>query len=143
MGLDPLDDEWPTPDEFRFTSAPEAPEQFSPAESKVMDLVAQGLSNEEIGKRLNIQDRSVDRRLHDIYKKMGLSYKTGGKSIRVSAVLRWLGLDAPLKWQVLCEMCKWIEDDLDTRKDAVAKGYGHSQSDHLDEYAFRVRGLRK
>lgn len=144
--VDSTDDEWPAAEEFRFTSEPaQKPEAFTEAESKVMELVAKGLSNVEIGKRLKIQDRSVDRRLHDIYRKMGLSYKEGGKSIRVVAVLRWLGLDKPPIWQVFCETCDWRTDDLEMRRDAVALGHQHIREKHYsdDEYAFRVRGLRR
>jgi two-component system, NarL family, nitrate/nitrite response regulator NarL len=39
-------------------------------ERQIMRLVSEGLSNKEIGRRLNIADRTLRIHLHDIFEKM-------------------------------------------------------------------------
>jgi pimeloyl-ACP methyl ester carboxylesterase len=73
-----------------FTGAPAAPplepiEELSAREREVMQLVTQGLSNEEIAERLFLSVRTVERHLSNVYVKLRLS----GKAARAAAAARF------------------------------------------------------
>jgi DNA-binding NarL/FixJ family response regulator len=53
-------------------------------ELQVLELVADGLSNEEIAARLYLSTRTVERHLSNVYKKLGLS----GKAARAAVAAR-------------------------------------------------------
>ena len=55
--------------------------ELSPREIEVLELVATGLSNEEIAERLYLSVRTVERHLTNIYAKLRLS----GKAARAAA----------------------------------------------------------
>jgi pimeloyl-ACP methyl ester carboxylesterase/DNA-binding CsgD family transcriptional regulator len=67
--------------------APTAPdlEDLSGREREVLELVAAGLSNEEIGERLVLSVRTVERHLSNIYAKLGVS----GKAARAAVAARF------------------------------------------------------
>jgi pimeloyl-ACP methyl ester carboxylesterase/DNA-binding CsgD family transcriptional regulator len=58
---------------------------FSARELEVLELVAAGLANEEIGVRLTISVRTVERHLSNVYAKLGVS----GKAARAAAAVRF------------------------------------------------------
>ncbi len=60
-------------------------EDLSPREREVMQLVARGLSNEEIAGRLTVSVRTVERHLSNVYAKLGVS----GKAARAAAAARF------------------------------------------------------
>ena len=69
-------EEMPAGDEF---------EDLSPREREVLRLVADGLSNEEIGERLFLSVRTVERHLSNVYAKLRVS----GRAARVAAAARF------------------------------------------------------
>jgi pimeloyl-ACP methyl ester carboxylesterase/DNA-binding CsgD family transcriptional regulator len=77
--------------EFLGAAAPSpAPDldDLSPRERDVLALVAGGLSNEEIGDRLHLSVRTVERHLSNIYAKLRVS----GKAARAAVAARFSGL---------------------------------------------------
>ena len=74
----------------QFLGTPEpapvaALEDLSPREIEVLELVAAGLSNEEIGDRLFLSVRTVERHLSNVYAKLRIS----GKAARAAAAARF------------------------------------------------------
>ena len=59
--------------------------ELSVREREVLELVAAGMSNEEIGERLVLSTRTVERHLSNVYVKLRLS----GKSARAAAAARY------------------------------------------------------
>ena len=70
-----------------FTGTPEseALPELSNRERDVIALVAAGMDNEEIGARLFISVRTVERHLSNVYVKLGVS----GKAARAAAAARF------------------------------------------------------
>jgi DNA-binding NarL/FixJ family response regulator len=64
---------------------PEPADDLSAREREVMRLVAEGLSNEEIAKRLVLSVRTVERHLSNVYVKLRVS----GKAARTAAAVRF------------------------------------------------------
>jgi DNA-binding NarL/FixJ family response regulator len=64
-------------------------ERLTPREREVLELVAEGLSNQAISDRLDIALRSVEKHVSAIFVKLGLP-DTGGEHRRVLAVLQML-----------------------------------------------------
>jgi pimeloyl-ACP methyl ester carboxylesterase/DNA-binding CsgD family transcriptional regulator len=74
----------------QFLGTPEptsvaALEDLSPREIEVLELVAHGLSNDEIGDRLFLSVRTVERHLSNVYAKLRIS----GKAARAAAAARF------------------------------------------------------
>ena len=67
-----------------FASVSRAPAVLTARELEVLRLVAHGCSNDEIGVRLSLSTRTVERHLSGIYAKLDLA----GKSARAGAVAR-------------------------------------------------------
>jgi DNA-binding NarL/FixJ family response regulator len=59
--------------------------ELSEREREVLELVAVGLTNEQIAKRLFLSTRTVERHLSNVYAKLRLS----GKSARAAAAARF------------------------------------------------------
>jgi len=53
-------------------------------EHQVMCLVSEGLSNKEIGRRLNISDGTIKVHLHHIYEKLEISNRTALAALAIS-----------------------------------------------------------
>jgi two-component system, NarL family, nitrate/nitrite response regulator NarL len=53
-----------------------APKMLTDREYQIMRLVSQGLSNKEIGRRLNVADGTVKVHLHHIFRKLDVSNRT-------------------------------------------------------------------
>src|SRR5262249_32015680 len=70
------------------TAAPANTSDLSRREIDVLELVADGLSNEEIGARLYLSVRTVERHLSNIYVKLRVSGKAG----RAAAAARYAQL---------------------------------------------------
>jgi DNA-binding NarL/FixJ family response regulator len=64
-------------------------ETLTEREREVLELVAEGLSNQAIAERLDIATRSIEKHVSTIFTKLGLP-ATGGEHRRVLAVLRFL-----------------------------------------------------
>jgi len=64
-------------------------ETLTEREREVLELVAEGLSNQAIAERLDIAVRSIEKHVSTIFTKLGLP-ATGGEHRRVLAVLRFL-----------------------------------------------------
>ncbi len=71
-----------------FTDVPAAAE-LSSREADVLSLVASGLTNDQVGRRLGISARTVDKHLEHIYTKTGLRNRT-------EAAARWHRAAEPL-----------------------------------------------
>jgi RNA polymerase sigma factor (sigma-70 family) len=71
-------------DERALTVAPDLSE-LSEREREVLELVAAGMSNEEIAERLFLSSRTVERHLSNVYAKLRLS----GKSARAAAAAQF------------------------------------------------------
>jgi pimeloyl-ACP methyl ester carboxylesterase/DNA-binding CsgD family transcriptional regulator len=69
----------------RAEPPPQPVEELSAREREVMALVAQGLSNEQIAKRLYLSVRTVERHLSNVYAKLRVS----GKAARAAAAARF------------------------------------------------------
>jgi DNA-binding NarL/FixJ family response regulator len=64
-------------------------ETLTPREREVLELIAQGMSNQAIAKRMVVTLRSAEKHVSSIFSKLGLP-DTGGEHRRVLAVLRFL-----------------------------------------------------
>jgi two-component system, NarL family, nitrate/nitrite response regulator NarL len=53
-------------------------------ERQIMRLVSEGLSNKEIGRRLNISDGTIKQHLHHIYQKLEISNRTVLAALAIS-----------------------------------------------------------
>jgi two-component system nitrate/nitrite response regulator NarL len=62
----------------------EALSALTEREHQIMDLVSQGLSNKEIGRRLRIADGTIKVHLHHIFKKLEISNRTVLAALAVS-----------------------------------------------------------
>jgi pimeloyl-ACP methyl ester carboxylesterase/DNA-binding CsgD family transcriptional regulator len=71
--------------EERIASAPPDLSDLSEREREVLELVAAGMSNEQIAARLFLSTRTVERHLSNVYAKLRLS----GKSARAAAAARF------------------------------------------------------
>ena len=53
-------------------------------EQQIMRLVSEGLSNKEIGRRLNVSDGTIKQHLHHIYQKLEISNRTVLAALAIS-----------------------------------------------------------
>ncbi|CAN7232806.1 response regulator transcription factor [Rhizobium leguminosarum] len=58
------------------------PGSLTPRETEVIELVAEGLSNKHIGRRLNLQEKTIKHHMTEILLKLGASNRT-------EAAIRW------------------------------------------------------
>ena len=72
-------------DDWRARSAAADLSELSQREREVLELVAAGMSNEQIAERLFLSSRTVERHLSNVYAKLRLS----GKSARAAAAARF------------------------------------------------------
>ena len=67
--------------------------ELTPREREVLDLMAQGLSNKEMEKRLVLTAGAVSKHVANVFLKLGFQPEDNNR--RVKAVLRWLRYTAP------------------------------------------------
>ena len=60
---------------------------FTDRERQIMRLVSGGLSNKEIGRRLNITDGTIKQHLHNIYQKLAISNRTVLAALAISQMI--------------------------------------------------------
>lgn len=72
-----------------LASPPVEPSDLSEREQQVLELVAQGMSNEAIGVHLSISVRTVERHLSNVYAKLGVSGKAGRAAAAVRYAQSW------------------------------------------------------
>jgi DNA-binding NarL/FixJ family response regulator len=70
------------------TAASKAPESLTDRELEVLALVAQGLTNRAIGRRLGISDRTVQGHLANVFSKLGASSRT--EAVMAAVKLGWI-----------------------------------------------------
>ncbi|XUR32534.1 HTH luxR-type domain-containing protein (plasmid) [Rhizobium leguminosarum bv. trifolii] len=58
------------------------PASLTARETEVIELVAEGLSNKHIGRRLNLQEKTIKHHMTEILSKLGASNRT-------EAAIRW------------------------------------------------------
>src|SRR6266850_6479513 len=58
-------------------------------EQQIMRLVSEGLSNKEIGRRLNISDGTIKQHLHHIYQKLEISNRTVLAALAISRKIKF------------------------------------------------------
>jgi two-component system nitrate/nitrite response regulator NarL len=66
------------------TMAPERCLTLTERERQIMHLVSEGLSNKEIGRRLNVSDGTIKVHLHHIFEKLQISNRTSLAALAVS-----------------------------------------------------------
>ena len=71
-----LSGEEPRQMQGRWTNYGDSLLQLTERERQIMQLVSEGLSNKEIGRRLNISDRTIKVHLHNIFQKLSISNRT-------------------------------------------------------------------
>jgi two-component system nitrate/nitrite response regulator NarL len=78
----------PSPDEVVFRKQSAITEKTRTAltdrERQIMRLVSEGLSNKEIGRRLNITDGTIKVHLHHIFQKLDISNRTALATLAIS-----------------------------------------------------------
>jgi DNA-binding NarL/FixJ family response regulator len=74
------------PDRQRWAGRDLPLDALSPREREVLDLCADGRTNEEIAEALTLSPRTVERHLSNVYLKLGVS----GPTARTAAVARYL-----------------------------------------------------
>ena len=74
------------PERRRWAGSEQPLDSLSPREREVLDLCAEGRTNEEIAGALTLSPRTVERHLSNIYAKLGVS----GATARTAAVARYL-----------------------------------------------------
>jgi len=60
------------------------PAVLTERERQIMGLVSEGLSNKEIGRRLNVTDGTIKVHLHHIFQKLDISNRTSLAALAVS-----------------------------------------------------------
>ncbi len=60
----------------RHAEANRVEQALTPREREIARLISEGLSNKEIGRRLNVSDGTIKIHLHNIYQKLGVSNRT-------------------------------------------------------------------
>jgi DNA-binding NarL/FixJ family response regulator len=78
------------------TMAPERSLALTERERQIMHLVSEGLSNKEIGRRLNVADGTIKVHLHHIFEKLQISNRT---SLAALAILQSEIIDASVEDQ--------------------------------------------
>lgn len=63
---------------------------FSDRENEVLDLVAQGLSNKAIAKKLFVAKRTLEYHINSIFRKMNIDHKDTEKNARVEAATKYV-----------------------------------------------------
>ncbi len=58
-------------------------------EQQIMRLVSEGLSNKEIGRRLNVSDGTIKQHLHHIYQKLEISNRTVLAALAISQKIKF------------------------------------------------------
>jgi len=64
--------------------AEDVPSVLTDRERQIMALVSEGLSNKEIGRRLNIADGTIKVHLHHVYQKLEISNRTALAALAIS-----------------------------------------------------------
>jgi two-component system nitrate/nitrite response regulator NarL len=72
----PSSDKAVPPERENIVIAESEPTMLTDRERQIMSLVSEGLSNKEMGRRLNIADGTIKVHLHHIYRKLEISNRT-------------------------------------------------------------------
>lgn len=80
----PSTDEAVSPEQGNVTIAENALTVLTDRERQIMALVSEGLSNKEIGRRLNIADGTIKVHLHHIFQKLEISNRTVLAALAIS-----------------------------------------------------------
>lgn len=73
---------------YQVERAPPRLRHLTPREREVLNLMAQGLSNREIGENLSVSTAAVAKHVANVFLKLGMT--PGEENRRVQAVLTWL-----------------------------------------------------
>lgn len=76
----------------RPARAPSPHPRLTAAELDVLELLAQGLSNAGIARRLSLSPKTVECHVTSLFTKLGLAHDDPGLNRRVSAALQWVAL---------------------------------------------------
>jgi DNA-binding NarL/FixJ family response regulator len=71
-----LSDQAAPPTQWETADTEKVGTPLTPRERQIMRLVSQGLSNKQIGRRLNIVDGTIKVHLHNIFQKLDISNRT-------------------------------------------------------------------
>jgi RNA polymerase sigma factor (sigma-70 family) len=85
----PLSDQTASREERNIAVLDNALTVLTDREQQIMRLVSEGLSNKEIGRRLNISDGTIKQHLHHIYQKLEIGNRTVLAALAITQNRKW------------------------------------------------------